>query len=347
LDTLAFSCVLFGKEDPYTSGGALFPVPPGSDSEKQIAYYSKAVSGWHVCPLGYAVYAVLVAPERKLVVYGLKVKGVSTIKGRREGLSINLDRFSVEAYMANIMRSIEQLESDFQAIIATGVHEFRNINKDLYHAAYSLRVFLEDDFSSHLDPISRAKNIESLSELLRVRSDIFDLMTLPQPGSFSKKNFAIYKSFDRVRMSLFPSASIKGVYLGMSGRSHGRGRAVEMFDVVPYIVIQNAIKYAPNGSKVDINIAETEEEIVSTVSSTGPILAENEQKKIFERNFRGQYAQSVSGQGSGLGLFIAKVLVDACDGASITFRQDGPVIEWNRVPYQRTHVRVVLRRSKE
>ena len=122
--------------------------------------------------------------------------------------------------------------------------------------------------------------------------------------------------------------------------------AVQMFDVVPYIILHNAIKYAPPGTQISIDVRESAEKIYALVESLGPSLLKEEEEHIFMAGFRGQYAAECESQGSGMGLFVVKRLVYFCEDASITLSQTGSEQLIQGIPYRHTSVSLQLRRAE-
>lgn len=79
-------------------------------------------------------------------------------------------------------------------------------------------------------------------------------------------------------------------------------------------LVDNAIKYTPKGGSVRVEVATTKEEIAVSVSDTGVGIPEKEVARLFERFYRSKKAIELNPNASGLGLFIAKFIVDAHDG---------------------------------
>lgn len=79
-------------------------------------------------------------------------------------------------------------------------------------------------------------------------------------------------------------------------------------------LIDNAIKYTPEGGSVDITGAQTATEVSVTVKDTGVGIAPADLDRIFERFYRVDKARSRQLGGTGLGLSIVKDIVDAHDG---------------------------------
>lgn len=76
-------------------------------------------------------------------------------------------------------------------------------------------------------------------------------------------------------------------------------------------VMENAIKYG-DGKEIIINFTEEEDCKLMQITNTGNTLAKDELQNIFDSFYRGSNSQKV--KGSGLGLYIAKSLMNKMDG---------------------------------
>lgn len=81
-------------------------------------------------------------------------------------------------------------------------------------------------------------------------------------------------------------------------------------------LISNAIKFSPEGGKIEISTFTTENAVTVSVSDSGIGIPEKDQKHLFERFFRGQNATHI--QGTGLGLNIVTKYAELMNG-SVTF----------------------------
>lgn len=79
-------------------------------------------------------------------------------------------------------------------------------------------------------------------------------------------------------------------------------------------LIDNAINYTLAGGKVTVTLKEGEKELIFSVQDTGIGIPEKEKARIFTKFFRGVEAMKLQTSGSGLGLFIAKNIVEAHGG---------------------------------
>lgn len=85
-------------------------------------------------------------------------------------------------------------------------------------------------------------------------------------------------------------------------------------------ILNNAVKYTPAGGKITINLKfakpeqEDKEMLQYAVSDTGYGIPEDEQDKIFNRLFRASNIRTKDTTGTGLGLYIVKMIMEQIKG---------------------------------
>jgi two-component system phosphate regulon sensor histidine kinase PhoR len=89
------------------------------------------------------------------------------------------------------------------------------------------------------------------------------------------------------------------------------------------IFIENAIKYSPAGSPVEVRFDQDERETVFHVEDRGPCIPEEDRERVFERFYQVEDTQHHSIPGLGLGLYIARSIVDAHGGRIDMAPRDG------------------------
>ena len=80
-------------------------------------------------------------------------------------------------------------------------------------------------------------------------------------------------------------------------------------------LISNAIKYGKNGGWVKISHEVAEGKVSIRIEDNGLGISEDDQKRLFEKFFRSDKVKGAGIQGTGLGLFITKELVEKMGGA--------------------------------
>ncbi len=79
-------------------------------------------------------------------------------------------------------------------------------------------------------------------------------------------------------------------------------------------IIDNSVNYSPAGSKIILSISVKDGEIVSSIADEGIGVPENEKVEIFKKFYRSSNAKQIRPDGSGLGLYIAKSIVESSGG---------------------------------
>ena len=79
-------------------------------------------------------------------------------------------------------------------------------------------------------------------------------------------------------------------------------------------VITNAIKYSPAESEIIVMISKKDEEMITQISDNGIGIPDEEQSKVFTKFFRANNARQTETDGSGLGLYLAKTIIESSGG---------------------------------
>jgi signal transduction histidine kinase len=112
-----------------------------------------------------------------------------------------------------------------------------------------------------------------------------------------------------------PRAEAAGIELVLDAQSVPpvAGEPVRLGQLLDNLV-SNAIKFTPGGGRVDVHLSLRDGLVRFEISDTGIGIAELERERLFERFFRSQTALDRQIQGTGLGLYISKAIVEAHGG---------------------------------
>ena len=207
--------------------------------------------------------------------------------------------------------------------------------KDQVKNKYILRV--THDIKSHLAAIKscldivRAKMVGELNEKqtdLVERADhraerciafITSLLKLTRMrliGKIERENFLLKYSIFNSFASVENKAVNKGVKLNYNieptvGEVYGGSLLIE--DTITNLLL-NAIKYTPSGGNVSLKAKDQGDSVLIQIKDTGIGIPHDEIEKVFDEFYRASNAKSVERDGSGLGLSMAKEVIERHGG---------------------------------
>jgi two-component system OmpR family sensor kinase len=114
-------------------------------------------------------------------------------------------------------------------------------------------------------------------------------------------------------------AADRSIDLGLARESpvHARGDAASLSMLLANL-LDNALRYTPQGGRIDVAVDDDAGHAVVSVSDTGPGIPAHDRERVFDRFHRGAGTDDGRGPtGSGLGLSIVKRIADA-HGATVT-----------------------------
>ncbi len=79
-------------------------------------------------------------------------------------------------------------------------------------------------------------------------------------------------------------------------------------------LLSNALRYTPEGGEILVSANRTADLVTVTVEDSGPGFSEDDIPRLFEQFYRGEHARTRATGGAGLGLAIARGVVEAHDG---------------------------------
>ncbi len=86
------------------------------------------------------------------------------------------------------------------------------------------------------------------------------------------------------------------------------------FSIALNNILLNEIDYSFPGADISISAKKVNNNYLISVHNDGPIISIVDQRNLFKKFFRGENAKKIKAEGTGLGLFIAKGLIEANGG---------------------------------
>jgi two-component system, OmpR family, phosphate regulon sensor histidine kinase PhoR len=228
------------------------------------------------------------------------------------------------------LRRADQIRRDFVA----------NVSHELRTPLTAIRGYVEALMEEGVDPESTRRFLEVIARhSLRMERLVRDLLRLARLD-------AGQEPLELVECEV--STLFSGVITELASpiESHGHtvttaiepqastivGDPAKLHDVLRNLV-ENAINYSPDGSRIELRAGRNGTDIVLTVADSGPGLPEKDLARVFERFYRVDKSRVREPGGTGLGLSIVKHLIGLHGGrVDAANRPQGGAVFTVRIP---------------
>ena len=210
------------------------------------------------------------------------------------------------------LKRLERIRKDFVA----------NVSHELRTPLTSIKGYIEALIDGAKDDPQKCaeflgiiqKHSDQLNALL---ADLLQLSTI-ESGQYQWQRgiVLIPEMIDKAVHLLQPQARKKGQEIS-TGLAEGVGTLTGDADKLIQVLINlidNAIKYTPNGGRIRVEARQREDAVEIAVSDSGIGIPAKEIPRIFERFYRVDRARSREMSGTGLGLSIVKHIIEAHGG---------------------------------
>ena len=230
-------------------------------------------------------------------------------RGEQELHALQEERLPIEVrpFAVAINRLLERVAQSLNAqrrFVADAAHELRSPLTAL---------------SLQAERLSEAEMSDPARERLRVlrqgiergRSLLDQLLTLAKaqsPVERPKSPVSIQGIYRRVLEDIMPVAESKHIDIGVEGAQDAMVWVSEL-DMVAVLknLVDNAIRYTPQGGRVDLSVGLTQGYVVLRIQDTGPGIPVAERARVFDPFYRALGSDQI---GSGLGLSIVQTIAN-------------------------------------
>ena len=236
---------------------------------------------------------------------------------RQVAFAIERLRLAEETRAATLRARSEQLRSSLLSAVS---HDLRTPLATITGAGTTLR-----DDRGRLDPGQRAELVDTIcteaERMERLVGNILDMVRIESGGMALRRDWVPLEE-------VLGSALVR-----LDARLSGREVRTDLPEGLPLVpvdpvlfeqvfvnLLENAVKYTPPGSSVDIGARVADHVLEIEVADRGPGIPEGQEERIFEKFQRG--AQS-GGGGVGLGLPICRGIVEAHGGTIVAANREG------------------------
>jgi len=193
-----------------------------------------------------------------------------------------------------------------------------SVTHELKTPISSVKLFLQTLKKRELNSDKRNEIYDhSIAEINRLDGLVNNLLIT---RSIENKNFFLDKKpldlaeFIRAKVTLLKDSVLKDhhVLLNLSEITYAVDKVG--FESILVNIIENAVKYSPKKSKIEIQLIENNEFIVLTVKDEGVGIITKNRNAVFQKFYREENEMTRKSKGTGLGLYITKFLVEQHQG---------------------------------
>lgn len=210
-------------------------------------------------------------------------------------------------HMVAEIGSVEMLRTDF---VNNFSHEFKTPIASIRGFANALKWddLTEQEREEYLDIIiSESERLSALSSNVLYLSKIENQAILTE-----QQNYNLSEQIRLVIALLDHKFSEKQLGIIFDSQEYFITGNQEMLKQVWINLLDNAIKFSPNGRKIEVAISQDNEKTYISVSNEGEPIPPNAQAHIFDRFYQGDKSHATAG--NGLGLSIVKKIIDLHGG---------------------------------
>lgn len=252
--------------------------------------------------------------------------------------------------------NLRQKLLDAEARATTASERLSLIERTLDSTLHEIRRF-SAEVSTHAEELSKAlmrnengpetkamaQTVFFIAGMISSRLAFTDIELNPGAiRSQQRVRSGLYKKFDKARRVLEERARHKRVRIELLGASHKEIEALPAFECVPFVLLDNAVKYSPQGQDVSVRFDEGYGRLRITVQNIGPTVEPAELAQVFKRGQRGSLALRSGIAGDGQGLYLALYL---CELHGIRIRatsSSSPRFQLDGIPYSDFEVSLEL-----
>lgn len=223
-----------------------------------------------------------------------------------------IENMRLEQHAAQIQSGADRLEQMKKDFIAISSHELRTpLGLILGHSTF-LREVVDEKHQEQLDAIIRSG--EKLKEIIETLSDVENF----QSGAARIRMEKIFISdlISKIVHSFHEMAKEKKIELDLDHKKTGlflEGDA-EKIEIAIGNLLKNALTFTPEGGHISITIEQVQEHVKVTIIDDGVGIPAKELPYIFERFYQVESHLRRQHSGMGLGLSVAKVMIDMHGG---------------------------------
>lgn len=235
----------------------------------------------------------------------------------------------------------------YESLVLDAMHELRYFNQRLKNLSeqaskivrpervdQNMSISLNSQVADQLRTVT--EGILSLSQLFTTRLDFIEVELNPNAiEQMDVDTINLFGKFDKARRMLNSLSREKKVKVVLEGDKDVRRtfEAYTIIDILPYLLLDNAVKYSPENMTVDVVFTYFDNITEVKISSFGPTVHKDELANLTKKHYRGENAQMMETcVGRGLGLYFVSYICEL-HGFKLEITSDKEAMRLDNIPH--------------
>ena len=225
-------------------------------------------------------------------------------------------------YFSDLKERLEQEENSTKTLITDITHQLKT-------PLASIKMSHELSLSADLSQEERQSFMEAEGqEILKMETLLDELVKLSRLENsmiqIKCKKCSLKETIREAVSQIYIKASAKEIEISVDMEEdmetlHDRKWTVEAL----VNILENAVKYSAQGTEVHIQVSSLVNHILIQIEDEGIGIPEGEVHEIFKRFYRGSNAKDMAKEGAGVGLYLARSIIEQQGGSIVAKRKSG------------------------
>ena len=220
--------------------------------------------------------------------------------------------------VAELASSFNQMASELQSLENMRRSFLANVSHDLKTPMTTIAGFIDAIISGAIPPENRDEYLERIkSEVLRLSRLVRQLLDISRIQAGDRKlepsTFDICEVARQIVLSFEQKIEEKGLDVEFNCERDNMNVIADKDAIhqILYNICDNAVKFSHQGGKYKLDIIEKDKKVYVSVYNEGQGIEKEDLPFVFERFYKSDKSRGLDKSGVGLGLYIAKTIIDA------------------------------------
>ena len=256
------------------------------------------------------------------IVMPLKKISEATRQYAKGNFSVRINASDTFSEIRDLADSVNSMAEDLSIIEESRSNFVSNVSHELKTPMTIISGFIDGILDGTIDPSERDKYLTIVSdETKRLSRLVVDMLNMSkiEAGKLTLNYSTVELSSLLLREFLMFEAQLSEKNITVNGLDALPRAAISadegLINQVFFNIIDNAVKFTQENGTVTVSLLAAKKTVTVTIRNTGKGIPEEERSRIFERFYKVDKSRGMDSRSFGVGLSIAKSIVDLHNGS--------------------------------